>query len=146
MKKNIQQLYQEVILQHNDHPFNFYKMEDADHVLEAYNQFCGDQFYLYLNVQNDIITQASFHGYGCAISKASTSLLTQFIEGKDLKTARIACENFHSLVFPDQKPSEILSLPESFLAFEAAQAFPARKKCAILSWDELGGFLGMQHN
>ena len=141
MKKNIQELYKEVILHHNDHPFNFYKMEDADHVLEAYNQFCGDQFYLYLNVANGIITKASFHGYGCAISKASTSLLTQFIQEKELKDVRIACENFHTLIFPNEKPSQIITLPEEFQAFEAAQAFPARKKCAILSWDELNEFL-----
>lgn len=128
-------LYQKVILQHNDNPYHYEKREQADQVIEAYNPLCGDQFKLYLNIEDGKVTSAYFHGYGCAISKASTSILIQRLEGCKLEKIPALCEQFFTYVLPGQSPKTPIDM--DFQAFEAAKKFSGRLKCATLSWDEM---------
>lgn len=136
MKDRAAQLYQEVILQHSKHPYHFRKQESADQIIEAYNQFCGDHFHLYVNIDEGIITDPSFHGYGCAISKASASVLTQTIEGKTLEELGPILAEFQEIIHPSGE-EETTSKHEAFLAFAAARKFPGRDKCALLTWNAL---------
>ncbi len=145
MNRNLASLYHPVILQHHSQPYHYEKREDATHILEAYNQLCGDQFNVYLNInEEEIIQEAYFHGYGCAISKASTSVLVSLIEGKSLDQAKLLLHAFyHTVLPPDKRPEEKsrIIFPEEFEAFAVAQKYPSRIKCATLSWDELQYFL-----
>lgn len=145
MKDRAAQLYKEVILQHSKHPYHFRKEESADHIIEAYNQFCGDHFFLYLNVSEGIISEASFHGYGCAISKASTSVLTQTVEGKAFAELEPILAEFQQVVHPQHDQASD-SQHEPFLAFAAARQFPGRDKCALLTWQSLGEWLNHPDN
>jgi len=131
---SLKNLYHKAILQHNKQPFNFRKMEEADLVLEAYNQLCGDQFKIFIKLDNNTITDISFHGYGCAISKASTSVLVQTLLEKNLAEAKKITAQFLKLV-QGEDLEEVLY--EDFLAFQAAKDFPTRMKCATLSWEEI---------
>jgi len=130
-------LYKTVILAHNDKPVNFFKQPDAAFVLEAYNQFCGDQFQLYFSIAAGKLQGVSFHGYGCAISKASTSVLVSLLEGKELAAAQALIRDFQAMIHSGQP----LLPQEELRAFEAARHFPGRQQCASLSWDELGAWL-----
>lgn len=138
MSKKLTDLYRGIILEQNKNPFHYEKMEDASHVLEAYNSFCGDHFFIYLKEENEKITAASFHGYGCAISKASTSILVQKILGKAIKDLESMCQQYFSVV---RGENVIENSHQEFLAFQAAKDFPTRIKCATLSWEELKKFL-----
>ena len=128
-------LYQKVILQHNENPYHYEKREQADQVIEAYNSLCGDSFKLYLDIEAGKVKAAYFHGYGCAISKSSTSILTKRLEGMALKDIPALCEQFFTYVLPDQSPEA--PIDADFQAFEAAKQFSGRLKCATLSWEEL---------
>ena len=127
-------LYQTVILRHNNSPINYEKLEVYDHAVEAYNQFCGDHFHLFMKMKGDQIDSVSFHGYGCAISKASTSVLVEKLAGKTLSEAK---ETLHDFLTTFQESESAENAPEEFLAFAAAKNYPGREKCATLSWDAL---------
>lgn len=132
---DISKLYKEVILKHNNNPVNYEKQETADQVIEAYNPLCGDSFKIYLTLKDGRVEKANFYGHGCAISKASTSILVQKIEGLSLDEVKLLCEQFFTYVLPDKSPTS--PLISDFQAFEAAKQFPGRLKCATLSWEEL---------
>ncbi len=136
MKRDLKALYQEVILQHSKSPRNYGSDEAASEVLEAYNPLCGDRFKLYLTMEEGRIKKISFDGYGCAISKASTSVLTQRMEGLNLEEAKALCATFNQIVVEGITEGEA-----DLAAFAAAKNFPGRDKCALLSWEELADFL-----
>lgn len=131
----IKQLYQKVILQHDRHPIHFEKRPDAVVKLEAYNPVCGDRFTLYLDIENDIITRASFHGYGCAISKAATSVLVSRMEGCSIVDVQSLCDQYLTLLDPEAPAPK--DGDEELAAFLGARQFPARRSCASLSWEAL---------
>lgn len=132
MSKDIKSLYQKVILAHNKSPYH-YEKKGTDHlVLEAYNPLCGDKYKLYLEVQEGLIRNVYFHGYGCAISKASTSVLAQNLEGTSVEQALEICAHFIEVV-TQGSPTE----HEDFTAFAEAHQFPGRQQCATLSWEAL---------
>lgn len=141
MNDKLKQLYKTVILKHNNQPFHYEKKEAATHQLEAYNPLCGDRFNLFLEVKGGIIESIHFHGFGCAISKASTSVLAKNLEGKTLAQAKVLCEEFAQVVSPDSTEEND---KEEFAAFAAAKDFPGRLTCATLSWEALGEFLKKQ--
>lgn len=141
MKDRAAQLYKEVILQHSKQPYHYQKQEHADHVIEAYNQFCGDHFHLYLNVAEGIISEAFFHGYGCAISKASSSILTKTLEGMALTEVPGILQMFQQVVHPNPDSQDSTAALEEFLAFAEARKFPGRDKCALLSWSAVEEWL-----
>jgi len=139
MNDKLKQLYKDVILKHNNDPFHYAKKEEATHVLEAYNPLCGDKFKVFIEVEEGRIRSIHFHGYGCAISKASTSIMVQVLENQDIEKARDLCKEFlFTLHHPNEEED---STREDFQAFAAAREFPGRMKCASLSWDEMMKFL-----
>lgn len=140
MNNRLKQLYKTVILKHNKAPFRYEKKEGTTHQLEAYNPLCGDRFNLFLEVKEGIIESIHFHGYGCAISKASTSVLVKNLEGKTIKQALALCGAFQQVVSPDGTATAINEL-EEFEAFAAAKDFPGRLTCATLSWETIKSFL-----
>ncbi len=138
MNDRIKSLYRSHILFNAKDESHQGELENATHTLEAYNPMCGDKFTIYLRLEGDVIEQASFEGFGCAISKASTAVLIKQIEGKTLLEIKLIVELFYELVneSSDQSP-ESLTTDENLLAFAAAREFPERKTCATLSWEEL---------
>ena len=125
-------LYQEVILEHNRRPRNFHALANASHRAEGYNPLCGDRLTLYLSVSEGVITEAAFEGAGCAISKASASMMTETLKGKTLAEADALFQRFHRMVTtpPDQPVEDMGKL--SSLA--GVREFPIRVKCASLAW------------
>lgn len=140
MSNDLKKLYSEVIKSHNDAPYHFEKRPQDASVLKAYNPICGDRFELYINTDQDNIHQLYFHGYGCAVSKASTSVLVKTLEGKTLSAAHSICDDF--LRFLDKKElSENQSLNDLFQAFSGVHEFPDRYDCAALSWKLMKDYL-----
>jgi nitrogen fixation NifU-like protein len=132
---DLSDLYQEVILDHNKRPRNFRSMDLPSHQAEGFNPLCGDRLNLYLQIENDVITDLSFEGSGCAISKASASLMTDALKGHTVTEARELFARFHRVVTtpPDQPVEELGKL--SVLA--GVREFPVRVKCASLAWHTL---------
>ena len=128
---DLQDLYQEVILDHNRRPRNFRAL-DAGRKAEGYNPLCGDRLTVYLRVEDDVIKDATFQGSGCAISKASASLMTDVVKGKTVAEAEALFERFHRTVTapPDATVEDLGKL--SVLA--GVRQFPVRVKCATLAW------------
>jgi nitrogen fixation NifU-like protein len=128
-------LYQEVILDHNRRPRNYRTIEGASHHAEGYNPLCGDRLNLYVQVDGDVIRDVAFQGTGCAISKASASLMTDAVKGQTVAEARSLFERFHDVVTtpPDQPVEDLGKL--SVLA--GVREFPVRVKCASLAWHTL---------
>ena len=129
-------LYQEIILEHNRKPRNFREMQDADRRIEGHNPLCGDQLTLWVKLKDGVIADASFQGQGCAISKASASLMTTAVKGKTMAQAEELFERFHKLVMGQLPESEHASLG-SLQALSGVSRFPLRVKCASLAWHAL---------
>ena len=139
------ELYQEVILEHNKKPRNFRRIENPTHVAEGYNPLCGDHVQVYLKVNDqNMIEDISFEGSGCAISTASASMMTAFLKGKTLSDAETIFQQFHKLVIgelnPDRDPNDLGKLA----IFSGIWHFPSRVKCASLSWHAMHGALNQQ--
>jgi nitrogen fixation NifU-like protein len=134
MMSDLDDLYQEVILDHNRRPRNFHTMEDGRKA-EGYNPLCGDRLTVYLHVTDGIITDASFQGSGCAISKASASLMTESVKGKTLAEADALFERFHRMV--TTPPEETVEDLGKLSALGGVRQFPLRVKCASLAWHTL---------
>lgn len=139
---NLSDLYQEMILDHNKRPRNFHALERPSHTAEGYNPLCGDRLNLFVRVEEDVITEVGFQGSGCAISKASASLMTDAIKGRTLAEARQLFDRFHRMVTtpPDAAVEDMGKL--SVLA--GVRAFPVRVKCASLAWHTLKAALSRE--
>lgn len=139
---DLSDLYQEVILDHNRRPRNFRAIESPSHHAEGYNPLCGDCLKLYVTVADGVLTDVAFQGSGCAISKASASLMTDALKGKTVAEANVLFERFHRVVTtpPDQPVEELGKL--SVLA--GVREFPVRVKCASLAWHTLKAALGRE--
>jgi len=134
---DMRELYQEVILDHNKKPRNYYKLETATRTAEGYNPLCGDKVTIYLILEDDRVRDISFQGSGCAISMASASMMTESVKGKSLAEVQVLFEKFHTLV--TQEPSAAAETPElgKLAAFGGVREFPIRVKCATLAWHTL---------
>ena len=131
----LSELYQEVILDHNRKPRNFQKVADANRTAEGFNPLCGDQIHLYVKLEGDRIRDIGFQGSGCAISRASASLMTSALKGKSAGEAEELFQRFHRLVTTDEAAD-----PEALgklAVFSGVREFPARVKCASLAWHTL---------
>jgi len=128
-------LYQEVILDHNRRPRNFRVIEPATASQEGYNPLCGDRLKLYLTVENGTITDVAFQGSGCAISKASASLMTEAIKGKTVEQARALFDQFHHMI--TSPPGSPLPEMGKLAVLSGIREFPTRVKCAGLPWHTL---------
>jgi nitrogen fixation NifU-like protein len=132
---DLTELYQEVILDHNRRPRNFRSIAEPSRTQEGYNPLCGDRLTLYVTLDGDRIADVAFQGSGCAISKASASLMTEALKGKTLTEARSLFERFHTMITssPDSPPSDLGKLS----VFAGVREFPTRIKCASLPWHTL---------
>ena len=131
---NVRELYQSVILDHNAKPRNFGELQNPTHTVEGYNPLCGDQFTIYLKMNGDVVEDIAFTGSGCAISKASASLMTLAVKGKSKEAVLRLFDDFHHLVtaaLEEDIDSESLG---KLAVFSGVREFPARVKCASLSW------------
>jgi nitrogen fixation protein NifU and related proteins len=128
-------LYQEVILDHNKKPRNFQKLADANRTAEGFNPLCGDQIQLYVKLEDGVIRDIGFQGSGCAISKASASLMTSTLKGKTSAEADKLFERFHRLVTSDAA-ADTAELGK-LAVFSGVREFPVRVKCASLAWHTL---------
>jgi nitrogen fixation protein NifU and related proteins len=129
--QELRELYQETILEHSRKPRNYGELPSANHKAEGFNPLCGDHYTVFLNVKDGAIAEISFHGAGCAISKASASMMTQSLKGKSAEEAEALFNRFHDLVTgTGGKPEELGKLA----AFAGVSEFPLRVKCATLAW------------
>ena len=134
MNGDLQDLYQEVILDHNKRPRNFRTIEDGRKA-EGFNPLCGDRLTVYLKIDDGRIQDASFQGSGCAISKASASLMTDSVKGKTIEEAETLFERFHRMITrPADEGVEDLG---KLSVFSGVRQFPVRVKCASLAWHTL---------
>jgi len=138
MEDRLKELYQSVILAQAKKPVRYEKKENADFTVDANNPICGDRFKFYLNVEGGLIKEAYFYGHGCAISKASSSILTQRLQGCTLAEAKLLCTQMQELLSPEDTGIEY---DEELMAFAAAKHFPGRAQCATLSWEKVYAFL-----
>lgn len=130
----LSELYQQVILDHNDRPQNFRELAGANRTAEGFNPLCGDRVTVYLQMDDEVITEIGFLGSGCAISKSSASMMTASVKGKTKAEAEVIFKRFHGLVTgaPDAPVN-----PEALgklAVFSGVREFPIRVKCAILAW------------
>lgn len=128
-------LYQEVILDHNRRPRNFRAIEAPTARQEGYNPLCGDRLTLYLTVEGGVIRDVAFEGSGCAISKASASLMTEALKGKTVDEARALFERFHKMI--TSEPGTPAADLGKLSALAGVREFPTRVKCASLAWHTL---------
>jgi len=134
---DLRDLYQEVIIDHAKHPRNFRKPEGANRTAEGVNPLCGDKVTLYLEVADGTIRDIAFQGSGCAISKASASMMTDTLKGKTLTEARDLFEQFHEMVTGTADPALDADRLGKLAVFEGVRNYPARVKCASLAWHTL---------
>ena len=135
---DLKDLYQEVIIDHNRSPRNFGKLENPTQVAEGYNPLCGDKLNLYLKTEDDVITDVSFDGSGCAISVASASLMTDSLKGKTTEGAEQLFQNFHNLIMVEENPdTDEMQKLGKLAALAGVKEYPARVKCATLCWHTL---------
>jgi nitrogen fixation NifU-like protein len=128
-------LYQEVILDHNKRPRNFRALPGADHRAVGHNPLCGDRMTIYLKLDGDVVTEVTFEGSGCAISKASASMMTESIKGKTRAQVEALFKKFHGLV-TGEPPASGADLGK-LVVFSGVSEFPVRVKCATLAWHTL---------
>jgi len=140
---DLNDLYQEVILDHNRRPRNFGVLGAPSHSAEGYNPLCGDRLTLYLKLNGDTIEEVSFQGAGCAISKASASLMTDVLKGRSLAEVNALFERFHRMV--TTPPEESVEDMGKLSVLAGVRAFPVRVKCASLAWHTLKAAMNNEH-
>lgn len=137
-------LYEQVILDHNKNPRNFREMVDPDRKIEGFNPLCGDHFTVYLKLEGDVISDVSFSGTGCAISKSSASVMTTVLKGKHVDEAKGMFTRFHHVVTaPSDTPVDEESLGK-LRVFSGVREYPVRIKCATLAWHAMLAALGSE--
>ncbi len=134
---DLRELYQQVILEHSRSPRNFKELESADHTAEGYNPLCGDQITVYVIMDGDRVIDVSFKGSGCAISKASASLMTTAVKGKTRAEAEELFGRFRSMVTSEHDSPVDEAALGKLTVFSGVREFPVRVKCATLAWHTL---------
>ena len=140
----LSELYQQVILDHNKKPRNFRKLENANHTAEGYNPLCGDQLTIYLDLEDGLVKEVGFEGSGCAISKASASMMTQAVKGKSKEQVEGLFQEFHSMVTGELNEETEANSLGNLKIFAGVREFPVRVKCATLAWHTLHAALNKQ--
>jgi nitrogen fixation NifU-like protein len=142
----LDELYQEVILDHNRSPRNFRTMAQANRKAQGYNPLCGDQVTVYLQLEDGVIKDISFQGSGCAISKASASMMTAELKGKSEREARELFENVHNMLTGDSNGAEKEGRKKvgKLAILSGVSKFPARVKCASLAWHTVNSALNAE--
>ena len=138
----LDELYQEVILDHNKSPRNFREIVDANHRSEGYNPLCGDHVTVYVNLADGVIRDISFKGSGCAISKASASMMTTELKGKSEADAERVFDSVHKMLTGEMGVEEDeLERLGKLKILSGVCKFPARVKCASLAWHTVNAAL-----
>ena len=132
----VNDLYQEILLEHNSKPRNFRIVEDANRSADGYNPLCGDQIQLYLKVEDDTIIDVGFQGTGCAISRASASMLTQSVKGQSVERAQEIFDAFHNMLTEPEVEVDY-DILDDLECLSGVSEFPTRIKCAVLAWHTL---------
>jgi nitrogen fixation protein NifU and related proteins len=137
---DLRELYQDIILDHGRHPRNFRRIDNPTHWARGHNPLCGDRVTVYLTLDGEVIRDAAFEGRGCAISTAAASLMTEVLKGKTLADARELFAHFHARVTGGEEgslPDPLAEEMERLEPLTGVKAYPARVKCATLSWHAL---------
>lgn len=134
---DIRDLYQEVVLDHSRSPRNFRKLEGADRSAEGYNPLCGDQYTVFLTLEEDVVKDVAFQGTGCAISKASASVMTTCLKGKSRAEIERLFERFHHLLTDEGGGVGAGEDLGKLAVFSGVREYPIRVKCATLAWHTL---------
>jgi len=132
---DLKDLYQEVILDHNRNPRNCYIMDGASCTADGHNPLCGDIVKVYLRIENGIIEEISFQGQGCAICTASTSLMTESVQGKSVEEAQGLFDEVHQMLTGVAEEQGVVL--GKLQVFEGVREYPVRVKCATLAWHTL---------
>ncbi len=140
---DLRDLYQQVIMDHNKKPRNFREMDDANHLAHGNNPLCGDALVVFVKLDGDVIEDVSFQGSGCAISVASASLMTEALKGKTLTEAETLYESVHKQMTGEDIDQSTLGKLE---VLSGVKEFPARVKCATLSWHTMHAALDSDHD
>ena len=140
----LEELYQEMLMDHNRSPRNFQTLQNASHSSNGFNPFCGDSVDVYLKIENELVIDASFQGSGCAISQASASMMTESVKGKTISETKEVFDAFHSMITrgPDGQfnPDGL----DDLAVLSGVSKYPVRIKCATLSWHTLKAALEQQ--
>lgn len=139
----LRDLYQDVILDHQETPRNFHELSEATHSADGYNPLCGDRVKLFVRLDGETIEQVSFHGAGCAISTASASMLTEQLKGKTVDQAKRMIDDFRELVTGTLGEAEHLG---DLQVLAGVREFPTRVKCATLAWHTLDAALNQRQD
>lgn len=131
---DLRELYQEIIIDHNQNPRNHRLMDQCTCYAKGFNPLCGDKLTVYLQIKDNIIQDISFVGCGCAISQASASLMTEALRGKSVTDAHDLFTRFHTMVTSNEEPPQSL---DKLMVLAGVRMFPARVKCATLAWHTL---------
>lgn len=131
----LNELYQEIIIEHNNSPRNFREMSDSTSSAQGFNPMCGDKVIVYIKIDDNVISDISFQGQGCAISQASASLMSEALKGKTIDVAHVWFNNFHNML-TCENPQSLESLGK-LEVLSGVKEFPARVKCATLAWHTL---------
>ena len=138
---DLQDLYQDIIMDHNRRPRNFGPVEQPTHKKEGYNPLCGDQIELELKIVDGIVVDVGFTGVGCAISKSSASMMTEEIKGKALEVVTSMFEQFRRMITVNNENDLDVDLLGDLEILQGVSRYPARIKCATLSWHTLNSAL-----
>lgn len=131
---DLDNLYQELIIDHGTSPHNFHTLENANHNAEGFNPLCGDRVHIYVLLEKNVIKDISFVGKGCAISTASASIMTDAVKGKTLAEVQSLFKQFQDLLTTDQPTPNTLG---KLVALAGVKKYPSRVKCATLAWHTL---------
>lgn len=142
---DLRELYQEVILEHSKAPRNYRRLKDAKHHAEGFNPLCGDRLTVYVDLEGDAIRDISFEGSGCAISKASASMMTQSVKGRTKQEVDALFDNFRRLVTGQLNGETGAPDLGKLAAFSGVSEYPVRVKCATLPWHTLRAALHGEH-
>ena len=134
---NSQELYQEIVMDHNRRPRNFGSMIDSTATSEGFNPLCGDQITLFVKVSEDIVEDISFEGVGCAISKSSASMMTEEIKGKSVEEALTVFQAFREMITAKSDGFKDSEIQGDLEILKGVAQYPTRIKCATLSWHTL---------
>ena len=137
----LEDLYQEVILDHNKSPRNYRAMANANRKAEGYNPLCGDHVTVYVHLKDGVIDDISFQGSGCAISKASASMMTSELKGKSAAAARELFETVHKMLTGEADAGNAADKLGKLMILSGVCKFPARVKCASLAWHTVNSAL-----
>lgn len=131
MPDDLNELYQEVILDHSKNPKNYAPLDDANRMAQGRNPVCGDQVTIFMNVEEGVIKDITFQGSGCAISKAAASMMTSSLKGKSIAEAKTLFDKVQEIVTTGEGNLDEVG---KLAAFAGVHKFPARVKCAMLPW------------